>query len=938
MRSTLRTFRHAGLVLALAACAGAARAQAPAAHLTTPRQFFGHDIGADYQLPDYEQLVGYWRRLASQSSRIRVVDIGRTAEGRTQYMAVVSSPQNLRSLERWRQISSRLAHARGLTDAQAHELAREGRAVVWIDGGLHANEVLGAQQLIETTWQLVSGDDAETRRFRDDLVILLVQANPDGMDLLSHWYMREPDPRKRSTANVPRLYQKYVGHDDNRDFYASTQPETENMNRVMFTQWFPQIVYNHHQTGPAGTVMFAPPFRDPFNYNFDPLIVTKLDLVGAAMHSRFVAEDKPGVVMRSGSSYSTWWNGGLRTITYFHNMVGLLTETIGNPTPIEIPFVADKQLPRADVPMPIAPQPWHFRQSIDYEVTANRAVLDVASRYRETFLFDAYRMGRDAIVRGSRDTWTIHPSVLDSVRAVMAADRRPASAPSADPGETRGGMPDSAASARYWAMMHTPDRRDPRGYVIPADQPDFPTATRLVNALLETGIEVERATAPFAVAGKSYPAGSYVVRAAQPFRAHVLDMFEPQDHPNDFRYPGAPPTPPYDLAGWTLAYQMGVRFDRVLSGFDGPFAKVTGFDTTPLPGRLEELSRAATQAYILSPRYNDAFRVANRLLAAGVPVQRLTQRWEAVGRWFEPGSFVIPESARARIEPMARELGVTFVGVPSGPVASSTETVRPVRVGLWDRYGGSIESGWVRWLLEQFEFPYQVVYAPTLDAGSLRQKYDVLIFVNGAIPERDRAGRSGMPEAATIPAEFRDRLGVVSVSRTVPQLRQFMEDGGTVLTIGSSTILGRHLGLPVADALVEKTQDGTERHLPDEKFYIPGSLLEVRMDAARPVAWGMPDSAVVMFDEDPAFRLSADAGEHGVRGLAWYGARPLRSGWAWGQQYLDGAAAMAEADVGRGKLYLFGPEITFRAQPHGTFKLLFNGIMEAGAQPASGAR
>jgi hypothetical protein len=942
MPSTLRTVRRVAVALAFAA--GGARAQAPAAHLTTPRQFFGHEIGADYQLPDYEQLVGYWRRLASQSGRIRVVEMGKTAEGRTQYMAVVSSPQNLRSLERYRQISARLAHARGLTDAGARQLAREGKAVVWIDGGLHASEVLGAQQLIETTWQLVSGDDAETRRFRDDLVILLVQANPDGMDLLSHWYMREADPRKRSTANLPRLYQKYIGHDNNRDFFASTQPETKNMNRVMFTEWYPQIVYNHHQTGPAGTVMFAPPFRDPFNYNFDPLIVTKLDLVGAAMHSRFIAEDKPGVVMRSGAPYSTWWNGGLRTITYFHNMVGLLTETIGNPTPMEIPFVADKQLPRADVPFPIAPQPWHFRQSVDYEVTANRAVLDVASRYRETFLYDAYRMGKDAIARGGRDNWTIHPSVLDSVRALIAAERRaPAgsaqSGSDAGPGDQRGaGLPDSAASARYWGMMHTPERRDPRGYIIPADQPDFPTATKLVNALLETGIDVMRATAPFSVSGRSYPAGSYVIRAAQPFRAHVLDMFEPQDHPNDFRYPGAPPTPPYDLAGWTLAYQMGVRFDRVLEGFDGPFEKVTGFDTTPIPGTLDEPARAATQAWLLSPRYNDAFRVVNRLLAAGVPVQRLTQRWEAIGRGFDPGSFVIPESARARIQPMARELGVTFVGVPAGPAASATEVVRPVRVGLWDRYGGSIESGWVRWLLEQFEFPYQVVYAPALDAGSLRQKYDVLIFVNGAIPERDRPGRNGMPDPATIPAEYRDELGVVSVARTVPQLRQFMEEGGTVLTVGSSTVLAHHLGLPVADALVEKAADGSERHLPNEKFYIPGSLLQVRMDAARPVTWGMADSAVVMFDEDPAFRLSADAGGHGVRGLAWYGSRPLRSGWAWGQQYLDGAAAMAEADVGRGKLYLFGPEITFRGQPHGTFKLLFNGILEAAAEPAGGTR
>jgi hypothetical protein len=929
MRTLLRT--AAVLCTLLAPSLAHGQQRAAARHLTTPREHFGHEIGADYRLPDYAQMVAYWRRLASQSDRIRVVDIGRTAEGRTQYMAVVSSPANLRTLDRWRGISSRLTHARGLTEAQARQLAREGRGVVWIDGGLHANEVLGAQQLIETTWQLVSREDAETRRFRDDLVVLLVHANPDGMDLVSHWYTREPDTLKRSTANLPRLYQKYVGHDDNRDFFASTQPETENMNRVMFREWYPQIVYNHHQTGPAGTVMFAPPFRDPFNYNFDPLIVTKLDLVGAAMHSRFVAEDKPGVVMRSGAPYSTWWNGGLRTITYFHNMVGLLTETIGNPTPIQIPFVADKQLPRADVPLPIAPQRWRFRQSIDYEVTANYAVLDVASRYRETFLYDAYRMGKDAIERGGRDTWTIHPSVLDSVRTVMAAERRAASPAGAGDEERGPAAPDSAASHRYWSLMHAPERRDPRAYVIPAGQADFPTATRFVNALLETGIDVERATASFSAGGKSYDEGSFVIRTAQPFRAHVLDMFEPQDHPNDFRYPGAPPTQPYDIAGWTLAMQMGVRFDRVLEAVDGPFERVAAWNLSAPEGRVP-MPRWMPEGFLFSPRQNDAFTAVNRLLAAGLEVSRVdsvTDRY-GMGR----GSFYVRARGRpafVSVDSLAHQLGVDFEPVSGGDAIASAHRLRQPRIALWDRYGGSIESGWIRWILEQYGYRYDVVYPPDLDAGNLRARYDVIVFADGAIPERDRPGRNGMPDPATIPAEYRGRIGTVTVETTVPRLREFMQQGGSVVTIGSSTVLARHLGLPVEDALAEPGPDGTRRPLPSEKFYIPGSLLSVRVDANRPAAWGMADSAIVMFTEDPAFRLGPGAEAAGVRGIAWYGARPLRSGWAWGQQYLDGAVAMAEADVGAGKLYLFGPEITFRAQPHGTFKLLFNALTESAA-------
>ena len=313
--------------------------------ITTPKQQFGFNIGDDYQLATYDQFVEYWQKLDKESDRMKVVDIGKTAEGRPQLMAIITSPDNFKKLDRFKDISRKLATVDGLNDDQARALAKEGKGVVWFDGGLHATEVLGAHQLMETVYQLVSRNDAETVRFLNDLVILAVHANPDGMQLVSNWYMREKDPARRSTSGLPRLYEKYAGHDNNRDFYMSNLPESINMNKVLYTEWFPQIMYNHHQTGPAGTVMFAPPFRDPFNFNFDPLVPIGIDIVGAAMANRMAAEGKPGLTTRKGSNYSTWWNGGLRTTVYFHNMIGLLTETIGNPTPVSIPFLPSKQLP-----------------------------------------------------------------------------------------------------------------------------------------------------------------------------------------------------------------------------------------------------------------------------------------------------------------------------------------------------------------------------------------------------------------------------------------------------------------------------------------------------------------------------------------------------------------------------------------------------------------
>jgi hypothetical protein len=275
--------------------ATAARAQ----RVTSPKEFFGHNIGDDYWLATYDQFVDYWKKIDAESDRMQVMEIGKSAEGRPQLMAIITSPENFKNLARYKQIAQKLAHAEGVSESDARAMAKEGKAVVWIDGGLHATEVLGAHQLIETSYQLISRDDDETRRILNDDIILMVHANPDGMQLVSSWYMREQDPAKRN-MQIPRLYQKYIGHDNNRDFYISNQPETQNINHVLYWEWFPQIVYNHHQTGPVGTVMFAPPFRDPFNYNFDPLVPMELDLVGAAMHSRFEAEGKPGVTMRSG--------------------------------------------------------------------------------------------------------------------------------------------------------------------------------------------------------------------------------------------------------------------------------------------------------------------------------------------------------------------------------------------------------------------------------------------------------------------------------------------------------------------------------------------------------------------------------------------------------------------------------------------------------------
>jgi hypothetical protein len=946
-------------------------AAAQTRHITTPKEALGFNLGDDYCVANYGQLETYWKKLASESDRMKLVSIGKTAEGRDQYMAIITSPENQKNLEHYRQISERLARAEGLTDEQAHALAREGKAVVWIDGGLHASESVGSQQLMEWVYQMVSRNDEEMQRFLRDVIVLNVQANPDGQDLIANWYMRHSEnpnaplvpPEQRTMNSLPRLYAKYVGHDDNRDSYMANMPETTNMNRVMFTEWYPQIMYNHHQTGPAGAVIFMPPFRDPFNYNFDPLIPLGIEMVGTAMHSRLVAAGLGGSAMRSGANYSTWWNGGLRTIAYFHNMIGILTEIIGQPTPSQIPLVAEKQLPQGDWPMPVAPQEWHYRESIDYEMQNNSAIVDLASRYRETFLYNIYVMGKHSIEKGSHDNWTVTPKRIKALEDAAAAEGPAAGGRGGRGGRggaagggtaTGGDMPAGftmgGLGARtlptdlYAKVLHDPKLRDPRGYILPADQPDFANATDFINTLIKNGIDILRASSDFTVAGKNYPAGSYVVKTAQAFRPHVMDMFEPQDHPNDFRYPGGPPIPPYDITGWTLAMQMGVQYDRILDDFNGPFEKV---GRKPLPAPPATFSGPSSPAgYLLNHQVNNSFIAINRLMKANCDVYWIKHTVQVDGKDLGAGAIWVPASSAARtvLERSAKDLGVPVHALAKAPSGEAMK-LKPIRIGLYDQYGGNMPSGWTRWLFEQYEFPFEVVYPATLDAGNLKSKFDVLVFTDGAM----RLGRGGAmggrggggggrggfgaASAENTPPEYRGWLGRITEDKTVPQLKRFVEAGGSVVTIGSSTSLGELLGIPVKSYLTELSANGNEEPLPREKFFIPGSLLKAQIDNTNPLAYGMPSQVDVFFDSSPVFKLGPDAELKHTDAVAWFsGTHVLDSGWAWGQQYLDGGTAAAEATVGEGKVVLLGPEVNFRDQPHGTYKLLFNGLYYGSAQ------
>ena len=931
----MKSALFAGLALALV-LPGAGVAQT-VPHVTTPTEALnGSEPGDDYFLANYDQTTAYWRKLAGETDRMKLVSLGKSVEGRDIWMAIVSSPENLKNVERYRDGARRLALAKGLTDAEAHALARDGKAMVWIDGGLHASEVSNAQTQIQIVYEMVSRTDPETMRLLNDDITLFVLPNPDGHQLVADWYMRKADPKARSLSDLPVLYQRYVGHDNNREFYMSDMPETTAINKAMFKDWFPQIIYNEHQTGPLGAVVFIPPFRNPSNYHYDPLVLSELDGVSAAMHGRLIAEDKPGSAERSAAPYSTWFNGGLRTTSYFHNAVGILTEIIGSPTPMQLPFVPSKQLSNQDELYPVPPQTWHFKTTIEYIKTMDRAVMDYASKNREDLLYNRYLMGRNSLKRGAEDSWTVTPKRVAAVQAAAKANPQRDAAARGDGLAGNGDQTTIVDAKLYDTVLHDPAQRDPRGYILPLDQPDLPTTVKFLNALIKSGIVVDKATQPFTVKGKTYPAGTYVVLCDQAYRPHILDMFEPQDHPQDFEFPGGPPIKPYDVTGYTLALQMGVKFDRILDGFSGPFQPVTEVMAPP-PGRVIGSGGAG---WLLDHGVNNSFTLTNRLQKAGVPVYWMKTAASADGRAFGPGAVWVPATAAAHdvIRTSVVDLGVNAYAVGSAPTGEKMALKAP-RIGIVDTYGGLIPSGWMQWVVEQFEFPYTLVYAPELDAGNLNAKYDVLLFVDGAIPGADTrygSSRGSLPKPEEVPEKYRKMLGRITQETTLPQVKAFVQNGGTAIAIGGSSRLGEYLGL-VENPLVQRSPDGRTQPLPTSKFYIPGSIVAAKVDNKDPLGYGFGDAVDLFFDSSPVFKLKASGDQ--ARSVSWFqGEDPLVSGWAWGQKALDGTTGIVDASFGDGKVFLMGPEVAMRGQAYGSFKFVFNGLMYGPAVQAKPAK
>jgi hypothetical protein len=818
-----------------------------------PEEVIGHKVGEDYKLAGWDQILSYYRRLDASSDRVRLRYLGKTTEGRDLIAAEISSPETIRRIEDQFALQRRLHDPRLIRNAEEEaRVISQAKVVIVINLSLHATEVAAAQMGMELAYELASRSDPEVQNILENCVVILIAcANPDGLDMVKEWYERTLHTPYEN-APMPWLYHRYVGHDNNRDWWLISQKETINITHYLYRVCFPTILYDVHQMGGNGPRMFVPPFHDPVNPNIDPWISQGIFLIGAHMASALTAEGKKGVVW--GAIYDNWWQGGMRTTPQRHNIVAVLTEAasarIASPVEVRKEQLtgARRGLPSYDLyvnfPDPWPGGVWRLRDIVDYEKICSYALLTLGARYREMWVKNQLALSRRQITLGKTEA--------------------------------------------------------PFGWLIPPDQRDPGATAQLLRSLILGGIEVFRATTTVTVGGQTFPPGTYVLPAAQPYRLHLKDLMEPQVYPRRLEYPGGPAETPYDVAGWTAPLQMGVRVFTANEPITFSGELIT---TPPKPQRNPV---APSGVYVsLNQRVEDVPAFL-RLGAQGFSLAVIVE--DGV---FPKGAFLVSEangksSLKEAIDRIHSESFAQFL--PWNSVGGvKVKEIKLPRVGLYQSWTANMDEGWTRWIFERYEIPFTTVRNADIRKGNLRERFDCLFFPQQSAGSILNGVRNTLPEYA----------GGIG-DEGVQSLKEFIQAGGTVVLMDEACGLARSLGVPVRNALSGLGRD---------RFYCPGSILRLNLNADHPLGWGMERETIAYFDQSWALELDPSMTSE-VRVVATYGqGNPLLSGFLLGEEYVAGKPAIAEVKVGKGRVVLLGFRAQFRAQPYATFKLLFNAMV-----------
>ena len=835
---------------------------------TPPDKFLGFRVGEDRKLADYNQIKAYFELLDKESPRLTVLNIGKTTLGRDMIMAVISNEDNLKNLDRYRQIARRLKGARELTPDEARQLAKEGKAILLITCNIHSTEIAASQMAMELAYDLITGQGFfdVNQALHDVIVLICPSINPDGQQMVVDWY-RKYLGTEYEGSNMPWLYHHYAGHDNNRDFFMLNLAETRAVTKVLYHEWFPQIHIDEHQMGSNGARLFVPPFMDPPLPNIQPLLWRSVNLCGVNMAYDLQKHGYKGVV--NGRSYTGWWIGSCDDTSWLHNVVGLLSEAasvrVATPIYIEPTEVSkDYYEKRMDFLDPWPGGWWRLRDIVDYELILSKSLVKTAWLNKEDFLYNSYLMSMQSI--------------------------------------------------------EVKDRNQPYAFVITKEQPDYLTTLKMIEILQLGGVEVHQATRDFVADGRFYPAGSFVVLIAQPNKAYTWALLERQKYPDLRQYPGGPPIPPYDNAGWTLPLQMGVRCDQIDRPFEVPLNKV---DRVQYPeANIPEIAYLA-----LDPRMNASYSVAFGLLKNKAEMWRTKSAIKAGNTELPAGTFLIKNSP-ATSQALSTLLEKWPVPVQSVTDISSIDkaSIKFPRIAIYQSWRGNADEGWTRYMLDDLGFTYTILHNQDFRSTKtkkidLKANFDVILLAseNPEIIKTGRFQRPGQPARfvmSQMPPEYEGGIG----QEGVDALKAFVEAGGILITLNQASELAMNeLGAPARNSLT-----GLDRN----KFFCPVSILRLKVDNNTPLGYGLDEEAAALFNQSLAFDTWAPGSTKMERKVVAFYPEDniLLSGWLLGEEYLSRKAAVVDVKSGQGHIALVGFRAQHRAQSHGTYKFLLNAI------------
>ncbi len=905
--------RRAACAVLVLALASQAAVLALVRAVPAPESVFGFKPGADNKLATYDQSIAYLKKLAAASDAIKLVEAGKTTQGRTMYFALISAPANLARIDRLRDIAQRLAHPAGLTDAEARRLAAEGKAFVHIDGGCHATEVAGPQMVPQLAYDLLTrADPAIKEILANDVVMLWPTMNPDGQQMVGEWLTKNAGTPYEQ-APLPQLYQDYVGHDNNRDGYMVNMVESRVLEHF-WRQWEPHIIYVFHQVAPFPARIWLPPFSEPVGLQAPAVISREINTIGMAIAQGLDQEGKVGAT-HMGTSFDAWYPGYVDYAPVFKNIPAFWTETAGNQAaPREysmndLPAAYRDLRPQSLYSSPWPAGWWRLADAVSYNETAAISTLAYTAKYKDDLLYNRYQAGRDQIAKGRSTA--------------------------------------------------------PFAYVVPQKQRDPVAAVEMLRRLAFGGVTVGQLTAESVIDGVSYPAGTWVVPTDQEFAALAREVLDVQKYPDLRQYPGGPPLRPYDAAGWTLPLQMGVEIAYASKPLDNevrarlrtqptgraasrasaynlapaadpaPFDSVPGigFDSSPAAAAIVPPAGSVSgsgPALVVEAAQNNAYRAVNAAWKQGGAVSIAPGSPGGAG-----ATFAITGLSEASQAKLVKELALSARrGEPAGKALAKP------RIGLFQPWGGSMDEGWSRWVFEQYGFDL-VTLRPEDFRTPIGDKVDVLVLADDArIPIRTSTGTApagaaaqppgGQPPAAPAAGQppagmgrggarvMRPEHAYALTTSDLEALEDFVRRGGTVVCFNGATRFAiQQFKLPV-----KNVAEG----LRPEEFFLRGSIVEVRADVTHPVMAGMPERAAVFVDGSPVFE--AQVGFHGTV-LATYAdsGSPLLSGYLIGEKLLAGKTAALDVELGEGHVVLLGFRPQWRAQSFGTFRVMFNAAM-----------